>query len=98
MTISALPQADGLYDPRYEHDACGVAMVARLDNQPDDGVVDRPLTALDSPEHRAAAAADIRTRDGAGIPVELPDAFSRAVVAFELPEQGKSGVAGCFPK
>ena len=39
MTISALPQADGLYDPRYEHDACGVAMVARLDNQPDHGVI-----------------------------------------------------------
>jgi glutamate synthase (NADPH/NADH) large chain len=46
MTISALPQADGLYDPRYEHDACGVAMVARLDNQPDHGVVERALTAV----------------------------------------------------
>jgi glutamate synthase domain-containing protein 1 len=41
------PQADGLYDPRFEHDACGVAMVARLDNRPTHDVVDRALVALD---------------------------------------------------
>ena len=96
MTISALPQADGLYDPRYEHDACGVAMVARLDNQPDHGVVDRALTALDNLEHRGAEGADIRTGDGAGILVQMPDAFFRAVVDFELPPRGHYGVAVCF--
>jgi hypothetical protein len=53
MPISALPQADGLYDPRYEHDACGVAMVARLDNRPDHGVIERALTALENLEHVA---------------------------------------------
>src|SRR3954447_11540897 len=96
MTISALPQADGLYDPRYEHDACGVAMVARLDNQPDHGVIDRALTALDNLEHRGAEGADIRTGDGAGILVQVPDAFFRAVVDFELPPPGQYGVAVCF--
>jgi glutamate synthase domain-containing protein 1 len=96
MTISALPQADGLYDPRYEHDACGVAMVARLDNQPDHGVIDRALTALDNLEHRGAEGADVRTGDGAGILVQLPDAFFREVVDFELPPRGQYGVAVCF--
>jgi glutamate synthase domain-containing protein 2/glutamate synthase domain-containing protein 1/glutamate synthase domain-containing protein 3 len=96
MTISALPQADGLYDPRYEHDACGVAMVARLDNQPDHGVIDRALTALDNLEHRGAEGADIRTGDGAGILVQVPDAFFRGVVDFALPERGRYGVAVCF--
>ncbi|HEX5925910.1 MAG TPA: glutamate synthase large subunit [Baekduia sp.] len=96
MTISRIPQADGLYDPRYEHDACGVAMVARLDNQPDHGVIDRALTALDNLEHRGAEGADIRTGDGAGILVQIPDAFFRAVVDFELPPRGAYGVAVCF--
>jgi glutamate synthase (NADPH/NADH) large chain/glutamate synthase (ferredoxin) len=96
MTISALPQADGLYDPRYEHDACGVAMIARLDNQPDHGVIHRALTALDNLEHRGAEGADIRTGDGAGILVQLPDAFFREVVDFALPERGTYGVAVCF--
>jgi glutamate synthase domain-containing protein 2/glutamate synthase domain-containing protein 1/glutamate synthase domain-containing protein 3 len=96
MTISRIPQADGLYDPRYEHDACGVAMVARLDNQPDHGVIDRALTALDNLEHRGAEGADIRTGDGAGILVQIPDAFFRKVVDFELPPRGAYGVAVCF--
>jgi glutamate synthase domain-containing protein 2/glutamate synthase domain-containing protein 1/glutamate synthase domain-containing protein 3 len=96
MTISRIPQADGLYDPRYEHDACGVAMVARLDNQPDHGVIDRALTALDNLEHRGAEGADIRTGDGAGILVQIPDAFFRHAVDFELPPRGAYGVAVCF--
>jgi glutamate synthase domain-containing protein 2/glutamate synthase domain-containing protein 1/glutamate synthase domain-containing protein 3 len=96
MTISRFPQADGLYDPRYEHDACGVAMVARLDNQPDHGVIHRALTALDNLEHRGAEGADIRTGDGAGILVQIPDAFFRQVVDFELPPRGAYGVAVCF--
>jgi glutamate synthase domain-containing protein 1 len=61
------PQADGLYDPSYEHDACGVAMVARLDNVPGHDVVAKALEALDNLEHRGAEGADIRTGDGAGL-------------------------------
>jgi glutamate synthase domain-containing protein 2/glutamate synthase domain-containing protein 1/glutamate synthase domain-containing protein 3 len=90
------PQADGLYDPRFEHDACGVAMVARLDNQPTHTVVARALEALDNLEHRGAEGADTTTGDGAGILVQLPDAFFRGVVDFELPEAGRYGVAMCF--
>jgi glutamate synthase (NADPH/NADH) large chain/glutamate synthase (ferredoxin) len=90
------PQADGLYDPRFEHDACGVAMVARLDNRPTHEVVDRALVALDNLEHRGAEGADIRTGDGAGILVQMPDAFLRAVAGFDLPPLGDYGVVQCF--
>src|SRR3954449_2916717 len=90
------PQADGLYDPRFEHDACGVAMVARLDSRPTHEVVDRALVALDNLEHRGAEGADIRTGDGAGILVRMPDAFLRASVDFDLPPLGDYGVAQCF--
>ncbi len=90
------PQADGLYDPRYEHDACGVAMIARLDNEPSHEVVDKALTALENLEHRGAEGADTSTGDGAGILVQLPDAFFRGVCEFELPPAGQYGVGVCF--
>src|SRR5436189_3652137 len=90
------PQADGLYDPRFEHDGCGVAMVARLDNEPTHEVVDRALVALDNLEHRGAEGADSRTGDGAGILVQMPDAFLRAAVEFDLPPLGHYGVIQCF--
>src|SRR5207253_1668834 len=69
------PRADGLYDPRYEHDACGVALVARLDNRPSREVVEQALTALVHLEHRGAAGADKHTGDGAGLLVQMPDLF-----------------------
>ena len=90
------PQADGLYDPRNEHDACGVAMVARLDNTPTHDVVDRALTALENLEHRGAEGADVKTGDGAGILLQIPDAFFRAEAGFLLPPKGEYGVAVCF--
>jgi len=96
MTMIKPPQADGLYDPRYEHDACGVAMVARLDNVPSHDVVVRALEALDNLEHRGAEGADVKTGDGAGILVQIPDAFLRAVCPFELPAPGAYGVGVCF--
>jgi glutamate synthase domain-containing protein 2/glutamate synthase domain-containing protein 1/glutamate synthase domain-containing protein 3 len=90
------PRAAALYDPRFEHDACGVAMVARLDDRPTHDVVVKALTALDNLEHRGAEGADVRTGDGAGILTQLPDAFLRAVVDFELPDPGRYGVGMCF--
>src|SRR3954464_10935778 len=97
MSSSAMPpKADGLYDPRYEHDACGVALVARLDNRPTHDVVDKALTALENLEHRGAAGADKHTGDGAGMLMQMPDRFLRSAVDFELPERGRYGVAMCF--
>ena len=86
----------GLYDPAYEHDACGVAFVARLDAVPSHETVERALTAVANLEHRGAAGADARTGDGAGILVQVPDGFFRAVLEAELPPAGSYGVAMCF--
>jgi glutamate synthase (NADPH/NADH) large chain/glutamate synthase (ferredoxin) len=91
-----LPQAEGLYDPRYEHDACGVALVARLDNVPAHEVVEKGLQAVENLAHRGATGADARTGDGAGMLLQLPHAFFRASVDFELPDRGRYGVAVCF--
>ncbi|MFT4035819.1 MAG: glutamate synthase large subunit [Patulibacter sp.] len=88
--------ADGLYDPRNEHDACGVALVAKLDNVPTREIVSMALEALDNLEHRGAEGADANTGDGAGILLQLPDEFLRAVAPAELPPAGQYGVAMCF--
>jgi glutamate synthase domain-containing protein 2/glutamate synthase domain-containing protein 1/glutamate synthase domain-containing protein 3 len=90
------PKAVGLYDPRFEHDACGVGMVARLDNRATHGVVARAIAALENLEHRGATGADACTGDGAGILMQLPDELLRSTVAFELPAAGRYGVLMCF--
>ena len=90
------PKAVGLYDPSFEHDACGVGMVARLDNRPTHEVISKAITALENLEHRGASGADPRTGDGAGILLQMPDELLRAVVDFELPPLGAYGVMMCF--
>jgi glutamate synthase (NADPH) large chain len=65
----------GLYDPTYEHDACGVAFVARLGAPASHEVISRALWALEHLEHRGAEGADADTGDGAGILIQLPDAL-----------------------
>ncbi len=90
------PKAVGLYDPRFEHDACGVGMVARLDNKPTHEVVTRAITALENLEHRGASGADPCTGDGAGILMQMPDELLRSSVDFELPPLGSYGVLMCF--
>jgi glutamate synthase (NADPH/NADH) large chain/glutamate synthase (ferredoxin) len=88
--------ASGLYDSKFEHDACGVAMVARLDNVPRHEVVSEGLLALENLEHRGAAGADASTGDGAGILIQMPDDFFREEAGVELPPAGGYGVAMCF--
>ena len=67
--------ATGLYDPAYEHDACGVGMVADLHGRPDHDIVDRGLTVLERLAHRGASGAEVETGDGAGILVQVPHRF-----------------------
>jgi glutamate synthase domain-containing protein 2/glutamate synthase domain-containing protein 1/glutamate synthase domain-containing protein 3 len=90
------PRAVGLYDPRFEHDSCGVGMVARLDNRPTHEVLSRAIIALENLEHRGASGADPCTGDGAGILMQMPDELLRAEVDFELPPPGAYGVLMCF--
>src|SRR5213596_3625104 len=88
--------AVGLYDPRFEHDACGVAFVTRLDGKPSHETLERALKALANLEHRGAAGADAKTGDGAGILLQMPDRFIRALVGDPLPSPGQYGVGVCF--
>jgi glutamate synthase (NADPH/NADH) large chain len=88
--------ATGLYDPSFEHDACGVAFVARLGRPASHEVVTRSLLALERLEHRGAEGADADTGDGAGILLQLPHEFLAAKAGVELPGRGRYGVAVCF--
>ncbi|MBM4413979.1 MAG: hypothetical protein FJ040_11125, partial [Chloroflexi bacterium] len=72
MSVPHLPAAQGLYDPRFEHDACGIGFVARLNGQAQHDVVSMALTALARMQHRGAVAADGKSGDGAGILTQLP--------------------------
>jgi glutamate synthase domain-containing protein 1 len=89
-------RAVGLYDPAYEHDSCGVAFVARLDGVASHEALVRAATALGNLEHRGAEGADALTGDGAGMTLQLPDAFFRAEIGAALPPLGRYGVAVCF--
>lgn len=94
------PGPVGLYDPAYEHDACGVAFVVDMHGRRSRDIVDKAITALLNLEHRGAAGAEPNSGDGAGILIQLPDKFFRAVLAekgadFELPPVGSyaTGIA-----
>ncbi|MDX6238394.1 MAG: glutamate synthase large chain [Kribbellaceae bacterium] len=77
--------SEGLYDGRHEHDACGVAFVATLTGEPSHDIVAKALTALRNLEHRGASGAEPDSGDGAGILLQIPDAYYRKVCEFELP-------------
>ncbi|GAB2674324.1 glutamate synthase large subunit [Thalassiella azotivora] len=94
--FSAGPQAQGLYDGEHEHDACGVAFVATLRGEPGHDIVEHALTALRNLDHRGAVGAEVDTGDGAGILTQVPDAFLRDVVGFELPARGSYAVGTVF--
>jgi glutamate synthase domain-containing protein 2/glutamate synthase domain-containing protein 1/glutamate synthase domain-containing protein 3 len=92
----APPGATGLYDPNNEHDACGIALVAKLWGEASHAVVEKALDALGNLEHRGAEGADPNTGDGAGILIQIPDAFIRAVAGVGLPPPGRYGVGVCY--
>ena len=88
----APPGATGLYDPANEHDACGIALVAKLWGEASNAVVEKALDALENLEHRGAEGADPNTGDGAGILLQIPDGFLRAAAAgVVLPPPGRYG-------
>ena len=95
----ALPSAHGLYDPSFEHDACGLGFVAELRRGPTHDVVAKGLEVLRRLSHRGAAGADPSTGDGAGILLQVPHAFFERVLShrdIELPLAGDYGVVQCF--
>ncbi len=89
------PGPTGLYDPRHEHDSCGVSFVANLKGVASHELVRTGLSALTNLEHRGATGAEPDTGDGAGILLQIPDRLFRDVVDFELPPAGSyaAGIA-----
>ncbi|GGN04425.1 glutamate synthase [Actinoplanes campanulatus] len=85
----AYPHPQGLYDPQSERDACGVAFVADIHGRRSHDVVAKGLSALIRLDHRGARGAEQNTGDGAGIMIQVPDAYYRATAGFELPPAGQ---------
>jgi glutamate synthase (NADPH/NADH) large chain len=83
-----LPPSQGLYDPSNEHDSCGVAFIVDIAGRRSHDVIARGLAALSRLDHRGARGAEPNTGDGAGVMMQIPDEFYRAVVDFELPPAG----------
>ena len=96
LNEAGLPAKHGLYDPRFEHDACGVSFVADIHGRASHDIVARGLGALCNLEHRGATGAEADTGDGAGILIQVPDRFLRAAVSFELPAAGAYAVGMAF--
>ncbi|MFJ2758652.1 glutamate synthase large subunit [Nocardioides sp. NPDC087217] len=90
------PSPQGLYDPRFEKDACGVAMVATLTGVASHDIVKQGIRALVNLDHRGAAGAETNSGDGAGILLQVPDAFLREVVDFDLPAERAYAVGTAF--
>ncbi|NEE40044.1 glutamate synthase large subunit [Streptomyces sp. SID7982] len=94
--MDARPARQGLYDPRHEHDACGVGFVATLTGEPSHTLVDQALTVLRNLEHRGATGSEPDSGDGAGILTQVPDAFLRETAGFALPGAGAYAVGIAF--
>jgi glutamate synthase domain-containing protein 2/glutamate synthase domain-containing protein 1/glutamate synthase domain-containing protein 3 len=89
----------GLYDPRFEHDACGVGFVVNVRGEKSRDIVDKGLTILANLEHRGACGCDPLTGDGAGMLMQIPHAFFKkelAAMKHRLPEPGEYGVGMVF--
>ncbi|MCD5419470.1 glutamate synthase large subunit [Rhodococcus pyridinivorans] len=86
--MTHLPGPRGLYHPANEHDSCGVAFVVDMHGRRSRDIVEKAITALVNLEHRGAAGAEQNTGDGAGILIQVPDAYFREVVDFDLPAEG----------
>ncbi len=92
----AYPPKQGMYNPAFEKDACGLAMVATLRGEAGHDIIALALEALRNLEHRGAIGSDAGTGDGAGILTQMPDEFLRAVAGFELPPVGEYAVGLAF--
>src|SRR5688572_21262681 len=93
------PPKQGLYDPSFEHDACGVGFVADIQGRKSNKLVRDALAVLKNLGHRGACGCEENTGDGAGVMIQLPDAFLRKAVeglGFSLPPVGQYGAGVIF--
>ncbi|MBF0621585.1 MAG: glutamate synthase large subunit, partial [Magnetococcales bacterium] len=99
MSQYGLPNEQGLYDPQFEHDACGVGFVANINGEKSHEIISMGLRVLENLTHRGAVGADPLTGDGAGILLQMPDTFMRKACAdctVSLPAAGEYGVGMMF--
>ncbi|MDD5250395.1 MAG: glutamate synthase-related protein [Rhodocyclaceae bacterium] len=99
MDLLDIPQRQGLYDPAFEHDACGVGFVAHIKNRKSHAIVKQGLQILENLTHRGATGYDPLLGDGAGIVIQLPDVFLRAEAAkhgIDLPAAGTYACGNVF--
>jgi glutamate synthase (ferredoxin) len=100
--FSALPPKNGLYDPQFEHDACGVGFVVDIAGRKSNDIVRRSLQVLVNLQHRGAKGCEANTGDGAGILLQIPHEFLQAEckkLGFKLPAPGNYGVGMvCLPR
>src|SRR6188768_2643554 len=91
--------AQGLYDPRHEHDACGVGFVCHIKGQRSHSIVSQALQLLVNLLHRGACGCEVNTGDGAGILIQMPDRFLRqetAKLGMTLPPERGYGAGLVF--
>lgn len=86
----------GLYLPEFEHDNCGAGFICSLEGKKSNDIIHKALEILHKLEHRGAVSADGKTGDGAGILIDIPHDFFKAVCEFELPEPGEYAVSNVF--
>src|SRR5246127_4172712 len=94
-----LPPKQGLYDPQFEHDACGVGFVVNVKGKKSHDIISQALTVLLNLDHRGACGCEVNTGDGAGILIQMPHAFLQKVCAakkIELPAEGQYGAGIVF--
>src|SRR5262245_47966001 len=99
MTLPLNPPKQGLYDPRYEHDSCGVGFVVDLKGRKSHTIIRQALQVLENLEHRGACGCEANTGDGAGILLQMPHSFLKEKCAkrkIDLPEPGQYGVGMVF--
>jgi glutamate synthase (ferredoxin) len=91
-----MQETPGLYDPRHEHDACGVGFVVDIKGRKSHTIVSQALRVLINLGHRGACGCEVNTGDGAGILVQMPDKFLRKVAPAALPPAGEYGAGLVF--
>ncbi|AHV95922.1 glutamate synthase large subunit [Paenibacillus sabinae] len=99
MRHTELPPKQGLYDPQFEKDACGMGFVAHIKGKPSHEIVSNALTMLANMEHRGGQGSEPNSGDGAGIMLQIPHRFfseEAKALGFELPEAGRYGVGMLF--
>src|SRR5262249_28639524 len=99
MAQPPIPSKQGLYDPWYEHDACGVGFVVDLHGSKTHDMISKALEILNNPEHRGACGCEKNTGDGAGILLQTPHKFLEQEAAkdkISLPAPGQYAVGMVF--